>query len=39
MLWITVYPDNIQTNIHMHPELLKTISELGVNFYITVMNL
>lgn len=38
-LWVTVYNDGIQRNLHFSNEILKMINELGIDLDLTHMNL
>lgn len=38
-LWVTVYPDETQTNIHISPDIIKILCAIGVDLDISIMNL
>ncbi len=38
-LWVTAYPDEIQTNIHISPDIIKILCAMGIDLDISIMNL
>ncbi len=38
-LWVTAYPDETQTNIHISPDIIKILCAMGVDLDISIMNL
>lgn len=38
-LWLTVYPDNYQLNFRLSEKTMKMISQMKINFDISIMNL
>jgi len=38
-LWLTIYPEEIQQNFRVNNNILKMMSEIGINFDVSIMNL
>ena len=38
-LWLTIYSEEIQQNFRVNNNILKMMSEIGINFDVSIMNL